>query len=138
MTDRHPANQADAVVLLVEDDALVRMAAAEMLAGAGFDVVPTADASEALAFLGRGGRPDMLVTDVRMPGPVDGLALAGIVAQRFPWIGILVCSAHARPTADELPADAIFLPKPYPPALLLRHLATLVRRRAPASVMDEA
>lgn len=138
MTDLRPARPVAAVVLLVEDDALVRMSAAEIIARAGHEVVPTADAAEALACLARGQVPDVLVTDVRMPGPIDGLALAQIVARRWSNVGILICSAHASPTRDELPAGAVFLPKPYAPAALVRHVAALAARRTADALLDEA
>lgn len=112
-------------VLLVEDDSLVRLVTAEMLSGAGFAVVDVEDAGKALAVLGRGNVPDILVTDVRMPGPIDGIALAGIVAGRWPQIGILVCSAHACPAEGELPAGAIFLRKPFATAMLVRQVTAL-------------
>lgn len=138
MTDIRSRFAPPAVVLLVEDDALVRMVAADLIARAGHLPVPTADAAEALAWLARGEVPDVLVTDVRMPGTIDGIALARIVAQRWARVGILVSSAHASPTVDELPPGAIFLPKPYAPAALARHVATLAARRMTAALTVEA
>jgi len=138
MTETRLSHAAAAVVLLVEDDALVRMVAADLIARAGHAAVPTADAAEALAWIARGQVFDVLVTDVCMPGTIDGLALARIVAQRWARVGILVCSAHASPTADEMPPGAIFLPKPYAPAALARHVATLAARRMTAALTVEA
>lgn len=112
-------------VLLVEDDVLVRMVTAEVIAASGFDVVEAQDAAAALELLERGVDPDLLLTDVRMPGAIDGFGLAQIVAGRWPHIGILVCSAHAQPDDADLPVGSVFLRKPYLPAVLARELAGL-------------
>lgn len=120
-------------VLLVEDDPLVRLVAAEVLAEGGYLVVEVEDATEALAYLGRGNVPDVLVTDVRMPGPIDGIALAGIVATRWPQVGILVCSAHAFPATNELPEGSVFLAKPHAPGAMVRHVDDLAARQLVAA-----
>jgi CheY-like chemotaxis protein len=136
MTEPHLNPPADAVVLLVEDDALVRMVAVEVLSG--FDVLTAADAAEALLILRSGCIPDVLVTDVRMPGEIDGLGLAAIVAESWPQVGILVISAHACPTARDLPAGAAFLPKPHTPAALVREVTALVRSPTLTVALDDA
>ncbi len=123
-------------VLLVEDDGLVRLVASELLALAGFAVVEAADAEAAMSYLGRGNVPDVLVTDIQMPGPFDGLALADMVAARWPHVGILVCSSHTRPSADELPMGARFLAKPHAPGALVRQVTDLAPRPEPALVSE--
>lgn len=117
-------------VLLVEDDALVRLVTVEVIVAAGFDVVEAEDAGGALELLGRGMSPDLLVTDVRMPGPIDGFGLAQIVSRQWPQIGILICSAHAQPGDTDLPGGSVFLRKPYLPSVLARELAGLADRLA--------
>jgi two-component system, response regulator PdtaR len=117
-------------VLLVEDEALVRMIAAEVLEDAGFDVVEAGHSAAALQQLGAGLVPDALVTDVRMPGPVDGFALSRIVAERWPQVGIVICSGHASPAAGDMPEGAVFLPKPYLPLRLVDEVFALI---APAT-----
>jgi two-component system, response regulator PdtaR len=117
-------------VLVVEDDTLVRLVTVEVIAALGFDVVETEDAAAALELLERGVVPDLLLTDVRMPGAIDGFGLAQIVARRWPQIGILVCSAHAQPEDADLPRGSVFLRKPYLPAALARELAGLAGRVA--------
>lgn len=124
MIDRPPVH-----VLLVEDDPLVRLVAAEVLVGAGYALTEAADAASALAYLGRGNVPDVVVTDVRMPGTVDGLELAQIIAARWPHIGIVVVSAHAFPRPGELPPGAAFMSKPHTPGMLVRRVAELVVER---------
>lgn len=101
------------VVLLVEDDMLVRMIVAEVLADAGFAVIECASAEQALAALQT--RPDVqvLFTDVNMPGALDGLALARIVHQQWPAVGIAIGSGRIRPGPGEIPPGTRFLAKPY-------------------------
>lgn len=114
------------VVLVVEDEALVRLVAAEELLDAGFRVIEAHDADEALALLG--ARPDCaaLVTDVRMPGAMDGIALAQRVARERPHMRIVVVSGHATPSAAALPPGATFLAKPYLGTQLRQALAGLL------------
>jgi CheY-like chemotaxis protein len=73
-----------AVILIVEDDFLVRMHAAEMIADAGFEVVEAGSADEAIVILE--GRLDITVvfTDIQMPGSMDGLKLAMAIGGRWP------------------------------------------------------
>src|SRR5215218_10331700 len=97
------------VVLLVEDEMLVRMLAAEVLSEAGFTIIESGSAEEALAVLQT--RPDVrvLFTDVNMPGALDGLGLAQIVHERAPEVSILIGSGRIRPLSGELPPGAQFI-----------------------------
>lgn len=115
-----------ATILLVEDELLIRMAAADMLVDAGHRVLEAGDADEALLLLR--ARPDVsvVVTDVKMPGAIDGIALAGLAAHERPYLRFVVVSGHALPTLDELPPQSIFLRKPYYPTQLTAAVATFV------------
>ena len=95
----------------VEDEALIRTVMAEGLRDEGFTVIEAADAAEALAVLASGLPVDILFTDVRMPGTMDGLALARVVTRTRPDIGVIVTSGHVVDRPAEL-AEPI-LPKPY-------------------------
>lgn len=98
-------------VLLVEDDALLRMLMADLLRDAGVKVVEAATADEALAVLDSGLMVDMIFTDVRMPGRLDGVGLAQTVRRDRPHVAVIVTSGDLAPeVARELPA---FIPKPY-------------------------
>jgi two-component system, response regulator PdtaR len=101
------------VVLLVEDELFVRMAAADALEDAGFEVIETANAQAAQEILSN--RSDILVlfTDVKMPGPMDGLELAALVRRRWPHIRVVITSGHLKPESDALPDNAVFIAKPY-------------------------
>ncbi len=86
------------VVLLVEDEPLVRMAAADDLQEAGFHVLEAANADVALAVLEAcSDNVQVLFTDIDMPGSMNGLDLAENVQQRWPHISLLISSAYHRP-----------------------------------------
>ena len=101
------------VVLVVEDELLLRMNAAEMIADAGFDVVEAGNADDAIAILET--RPDIHVvfTDIQMAGSMDGLKLAHFVRGRWPPIKIIATSGHHVFKDGDLPNGSIFLSKPY-------------------------
>jgi CheY-like chemotaxis protein len=101
-------------VIVAEDEVLVRMLVAEVLKDDGFVTFTAGDALAALDICkSRPEAIDVLFTDVRMPGPMDGLELAHRVRERWPWIGIIVVSGNVFLRQDQLPAGARFLPKPY-------------------------
>ena len=106
------------VILLVEDEVLVRMVAADVLSDAGFTVLESTNAEEALRLLETRSDVQVLFTDVNMPGALDGLGLAQIVHERAPTIGILIGSGRIRPCPGELPPGVRFIPKPYAPSAL--------------------
>ena len=101
------------VVLIVEDEFLIRMDAIDMIESGGFEVVEAKDADEAIEILER--RPDITVvfTDVHMPGSMDGLKLAAAVRGRWPPIKIVATSGRANLSAEDLPSGSRFLTKPY-------------------------
>jgi CheY-like chemotaxis protein len=101
------------LVLIVEDDLLIRLHAAEIIEAAGFDVVEASNADEAIAVLEL--RPDIAVlfTDIQMPGSMDGLKLAAAVKGRWPPIQIVATSGFVNVGPDDLPEGGRFLPKPY-------------------------
>ncbi len=118
--DRHDGGEpAATVILVVEDEALVRMVVSDTLADAGYRVIDAVSADDALLLLGLRADVEAVVTDVQMPGKLDGFALARIVAERWPAIGIVVSSAHAQPAPGDLPPGTRFLPKPTPPSALV-------------------
>jgi CheY-like chemotaxis protein len=99
-------------VLVAEDEALVRMFTADYLREAGYRVVEVSNATEALKELENTTGVRVLLTDVDMPGGMDGLELAREVQRRWPGMVILVTSGRVRPTRDELPGNIDFFQKP--------------------------
>jgi CheY-like chemotaxis protein len=101
------------VVLLVEDETLIRLDAVDMIAAAGYEVLEAANADQAVKILEARADISILFTDIQMPGSIDGLKLAHAVRHRWPPIKIVTSSGHVKLTLDELPEGARFLPKPY-------------------------
>jgi CheY-like chemotaxis protein len=101
------------VVLVVEDELLIRMAAVDQLERQGFTMLEAASGQEALDRIALGDRVDVVFTDVNMPGDVDGLMLAREVNQLWPGVGIIVTSGKAVIDPQDLPAGCRFYPKPY-------------------------
>jgi CheY-like chemotaxis protein len=102
------------VVLIVEDEFLLRMDAADMIAAAGFEVVEAADADQAIEILESRRDITVVFTDVQMPGSMDGLKLARAIRGRWPPIKIVATSGSLLGKTD-LPEGGRFLPKPYSP-----------------------
>src|SRR3954467_10596592 len=101
-----------AVVLVVEDELLLRMRAVNMVEDAGFTSVEAVDADEALAILESRSDIELLFTDIQMPGSMDGLKLAHAVHERWPAIKIILVSGQLNLTDDDKPADSLFFGKP--------------------------
>jgi CheY-like chemotaxis protein len=116
------------VVLLVEDDWLLRLAQFDILRHAGFSVVEARDADEALDALMKSADISIVLTDVRMPGSMNGLELAKLIAQGWPDTGIVVTSGLAWPAVGDLPPSAVFLSKPVHDEALLAHIRSLLAR----------
>jgi CheY-like chemotaxis protein len=114
------------VVVVAEDEPLILMEIVDQLIEEGFEVLEARHAAEALDILAASA-PDVhvLFTDVRMRGEMDGVALSHHVKTHWPWIGLLVTSAHATPMTDNLPEGCRFLPKPYHHAHVMQHLRAL-------------
>jgi CheY-like chemotaxis protein len=110
--------EAARLVLLVEDEILVRISSADLLREAGYRVVEADNGEAAVSLLEAGINPDLIVSDIRMPGAIDGLQLLALARSQFPHIPVLLASSHLPLTGDE-EQDVQFLPKPYQPAALL-------------------
>jgi CheY-like chemotaxis protein len=121
------------VVLVVEDEFLIRIHAAEMIEEAGFDVVEASNADEAVAILE--ARLDIAVvfTDIQMPGSMDGLKLARAVRNRWPPIHIVATSGLVDVRTGDLPDGGRFLPKPYSSAQVIGALHELTAGVYPTS-----
>lgn len=113
------------VVLVVEDETLVRMIVAEAIEDAGHCAVEAANADEALSLLENRQDINVIFSDIKMPGSIDGLGLglAATARRRWPATPIILTSGHLRQRDFELPDFAAFLQKPYSASLLLEELA---------------
>ncbi|KRE04265.1 hypothetical protein ASE61_25760 [Bosea sp. Root670] len=101
------------VVLVVEDDPVIRLDLASMIEDAGIVVVEAANADEAILALESRRDISVVFTDIEMPGSMDGLKLAFAVRDRWPPVTIIISSGRVSPASDEMPANATFLPKPH-------------------------
>jgi CheY-like chemotaxis protein len=107
--DRNP------VVLVVEDESVVRVTALAILEEGGFVAIAAGNADEAIRALETRNDIMAVFTDVQMPGPMDGLKLAQVIRDRWPPVALLVTSGKTPVIASDLPKGARFLPKPYFP-----------------------
>lgn len=112
-------------VLLVEDELFLRIDVAAVLREAEFQVIEAADADEAWAFIKAGEAPDLLLTDVRTPGHLDGITLAEKVRSQFPELPIIIASGDIE---SERRAARLgqFVPKPYDPMAMVRLVIEIV------------
>ena len=121
-----PAGRPRPVVLVVEDEPLLRMLAVEVVEEAGFIAIEARDADEAVTLLESRTDITLLFTDINMPGSMDGLKLAHAVRDRWPPIKILVVSGKQQLQISDLPSNSWFVGKPYQAAALVEELRSLV------------
>jgi len=119
--------QTKAIVLVVEDDSIIRFLAVEFIESAGFEVIEAENADEAVAILESRTDVRIVFTDVDMPGGMDGLKLAAAVRDRWPPIEIVIVSGHPRSNVI-LPDRAVFFPKPYDVNVVIATLRRMVAK----------
>jgi len=117
--------QAVPTILLVEDEVLIRMATADTLRAADFAVIEAASADEALAILNASVKVDVVMTDVRMPGSMDGLALANLLRAKRPELKLVVISGEHSAVPSQHAAD-LFFPKPCNMFVVIKKLTKLL------------
>jgi PAS domain S-box-containing protein len=118
-------------VLLVEDDAAVRRLLTKMLAGLGYRVHPVERGAEALSLLQEGGRIDVLLTDVMLPGGMHGTEVARRAQEISPDLCVIYCSGYSGRRlgqASGLSADVRLLEKPFRRSVLAEALAAALGR----------
>jgi CheY-like chemotaxis protein len=107
-----PSNLPCAIVLIVEDEPLQRMDMVDMAERAGFEVLEAIDADHAVALLEKRTDIRLVITDIDMPGAMDGMKLAAAVRERWPPIEIIIVTAGSMPSQQDLPERAIVMAKP--------------------------
>ena len=117
---------APAVVLVVEDEMLLRMRAVDMVEDAGFTSVEAVDADEAVAILESRSDIALLFTDIQMPGTMDGLGLAHAVRERWPPIKIILVSGQLKLADIEIPADSRFFGKPLEAKEMIAEMQSMI------------
>jgi len=123
---RKNSTRAKATVLVVEDELFVRMIAVDAIEDAGYATIEAQDADQALILLEVHDEIDLVFTDIKMPGTIDGLGLAYRVRERWPGLPLILTSGHLQREDATVPAPVPFLQKPYRAAALLAELARLL------------
>lgn len=115
-----------AFVLVVEDEMLLRMRAADMVEDAGFTPVEAVDADEAVAILDSRSDIALLFTDIQMPGTMDGLKLAHAVHARWPKIKIILVSGQLKAANIDIPAESRFFRKPLEAREMIAEMQSMI------------
>lgn len=110
-------------LLIVEDDGLIRLDLVDMVSDLGFTVQEASTADEAVEVLETEEPIQAILTDIDMPGSINGLGLANVAHRRWPDIRVVVISGRYNPAEGVLPPGAIFLTKPVSPDLIEKALA---------------
>ncbi|GAB3412853.1 PAS domain-containing protein [Massilia agilis] len=134
---RHPdaapdGGQGKGVVMVVDDEENIRAVMAEVLGMHGYTVALAADAHAALRQLHAGLAPDLLVTDIGLPGGMNGRQLADIARAHWPQLPVLLVTGYAEGTVmknEPLPPQMELLVKPFAMNALLARVRALVSRR---------
>lgn len=125
--ENHHSNPKDILqrlVLIVEDEPMIRWSGADMLREAGFDVIEAGGADDALTIL-HAHRVGVLFTDVDMPGSINGLELAHIARGLWPALRILVTSGKCKPGPAAMPKHGRFVDKPYAQERIVRDIGAM-------------
>ena len=100
-------------IVIVEDDVLANEHLEFILQQAGYEVFSATSADEAAELLDDHEDVQLLVTDINLPGTVDGLKLAAAVKARRPEMNFIITTGYSAPKDEEIPQGSLFLPKPY-------------------------
>ena len=120
VTDFHPLGKC---ILVVEDELLIRLALSDGLRDAGYVVIEACCGDEALEVLGSVAL-DLIISDVQMPGSLDGIGLLAVVRQRFPAIPVILVSGHLQPSLALADGATRFFGKPYALEAMLQAINT--------------
>lgn len=117
------------VVLVVEDNQLIRIIMSEIIEASGFECISVSNARTAISILS--DRPDVQVvfTDIEMPGEMDGVELAHLVRNRWPSISLIVTSGKGLLENFTLPKDVPFFRKPYDNNAILEVINNMVSEK---------
>ncbi|MEO6839171.1 MAG: response regulator [Bradyrhizobium sp.] len=115
-----------AIVLVVEDDMMLRMRAVDMVEDAGYTSVEAVDADEAFSILQSRSDIALLFTDIQMPGSMDGLQLAHAVHERWPHLKIILVSGQLELSGIQIPRDSRFFGKPLVSGQMIAEMQNMI------------
>lgn len=121
-----PTRRGKPVVLVVEDEYLIRRIVVDAIQDAGYVAIQANDADGAIAILETRKDIRIVFTDIEMPGTMDGLKLARAIRDRWPPIELILTSGKHHLEGDRIPARGRFLPKPYSPDTVVATIERLV------------
>jgi two-component system, response regulator PdtaR len=113
------------VVLVVEDEPIIRTGAVHFVSDAGFEAIEASSADEAIRILEARPGVHLVFTDIGLPGTMDGLRLAHYIAGRWPPVKLVVASGNMVVEQSHLPAGAKFSPKPYQHSAIVKALVEM-------------
>ncbi len=108
-----PAVAPRQTILVVEDELIIRFMVSDDLRDAGYEAIEACNADEAIAILESSVAVDLVITDVRMPGSLDGLGLLAFIRATFPRLPVIVMSGHLEPGLALLGGATQFVAKPF-------------------------
>jgi CheY-like chemotaxis protein len=114
------------VVLVVEDETLLRTLVVDMVEDAGYIPVEAVDADEALAILQSRSDIALIFTDIQMPGSMNGLQLAHTVHGRWPPIKIILASGQLKLSRSDIPPDSRFFGKPFSSDVMIAEMRDML------------
>lgn len=114
-------------ILIVEDEAIVRFELVDLFEEEGYRVLAAADADEAIALPDRHGEVRVVLTDIEMPGTMDGLRLAHFIRDRNPPTLLLLVSGQVTVPEVDMPTHSAYFAKPFDPTAVLRKIDEMTR-----------
>jgi CheY-like chemotaxis protein len=132
------AHLSPATILIVENEAIVSIELAHWLKKMGSLVLLASDADEAIALLETHPAIQVMITDIKMPGSMDGVGLARQVRERWPPVKIIVVSGVPNGRPSGLPKSCVFIAKPYEDQELWAALSSLIPGSGPRQLAGQA
>lgn len=108
--------------MVVDDEALIRLNLLDFFADEGFQTFEAGNANEAIAILEQNRSIRIVLTDVQMPGSMDGVKLAHYVRERFPPTLLVIASGAVKVRPDQMPSRTMFVAKPFDPRYVLEEI----------------
>ena len=128
----------DPVVLVVEDNPIIRMGALDLVSVAGFEGIGAEGADQAIAILEARASIRVVFTDIEMPGTIDGLKLAHYIRERWPPIQLIVASGRAILEESQLPAGSRFFSKPYDDNAIVQEITRMLVASDPTGSVQKS